>query len=558
MFNAPTMGTIERAKSLGCNWAIVHSAGIEEGLTDPASGRPMDMFPIYFEDYPKVAEYRHQKDAVWLEPLRADVRGLCEKADQCQLDVAFHMYEPTLPHVFEEKYPDLVGIYDRKTQGGIWPYHSHLDPDNPAVWDLMRSKYAELAREFPLMRMVIISTWDGAGSRWCIPDAKMPIHRRLAKQVETATEGVQSVRDDVIVCFRLWGRNWEPELYRNGHAMIEQITGLENATEYMLPINKPYNDPEVVLPKLFEELAADVPIMYKSTQFDIGDNQPLTYAVGTYPPEREQILEVSYELYHQKSWPWCKIAHIRKGLDAVTEHDLAGFLALPINMGNNDRTQSVEQGNLGRMNTWLLERLLEGDPQSDAELVSAWLEKEFGSPQPDVVTEVLLEADKIADAGVQWGDGVTERKQFISLHTTKLTWMFPGFISPGFPEKMLRADIADLEALIAMKHDAYERASQNVSRITEAKGSMHPRLYEELVDGYTTFADYILLARDWHSYLVMQYAIERSALPADRKILSRMSRYVEQFISNLVRLRDTDAGRMAIKGIHMPDPFEMT
>ncbi|HUV38777.1 MAG TPA: hypothetical protein VMY39_04145, partial [Planctomycetota bacterium] len=555
MFNAPTPGTIDRAASLGCNWVIVHSAGIESGLVDDDSGRPMDMFPIYFEDYGDVARYRHANDAVWLEPLRDEVTALCERANGHGLSVAFHMYEPTLPLVFEEMYPEIVGCWDRPTQMGTWPYHSHLDPDNPATWELMRRKYAELARDFPRMRMVILSTWDGAGSRWCIPEARMPVHRRLVMQVEAATEGVRSVRSDVVVCFRLWGRNWPAAMYRDSHRMIEQITGLENATRYMLPICRPHNDPDVILRRLFDELPPDVPIMYKSTRFDIADAQPLTLAAGTYPRDRRQILEVSYELYHRKPWPWSKVAHIRRGLAAVVEHELDGFLALPINMGNNERSIEPEKGNLGRMNTWMLEQLLAGDTRSDRELVAAWLEREFGGPQPDVAADVLLEADDIVDQGIQWGGGVYQHRRFESLHNTKLAWMFTGFVDPAFPYRMAEAMPEVLERQIAMRHDAHERARRNVQGIEAAKAEMHPDLFDALHRGYATLADYIFLARDWYSYILMQYGIERGVLGSDRRTLARMSRYVERFVANLVKLRDTEAGAMAMRDVNVPDPF---
>lgn len=177
MFNAPSPHTIDRAVDLGCNWVIVHSAGIEGPTTDPATGRDTDMFPIYFEDYPKVAEARRYQDSGWLEPLRREVAALCKRTRRHGLKVALHMYEPVLPVAFTREYPELVGVWKRPTQAGTVEIHSHLDPDNPATWELIRSKYAELAREFPLMDMAILSTWDGAGSYWCIPRAKMPIHR---------------------------------------------------------------------------------------------------------------------------------------------------------------------------------------------------------------------------------------------------------------------------------------------------------------------------------------------------------------------------------------------
>jgi len=56
----------------------------------------------------------------------------------------------------------------------------------------------------------------------------------------------------------------------------------------------------------------------------------------------------------------------------------------------------------------------------------------------------------------------------------------------------------------------------------------------------------------------MQYGIERKLYPADRLHLGRMSRYVEGFIRNLVRLRHTPAAKWAISHLSFPDPFPLT
>ena len=258
------------------------------------------MFPLYFNDYPKVATVRRLQDAGWIEPMRREVRALCERAEALGMSAAFHMYEPTLPHLFEREYPELVSVLKRPTEAGTWDVHSHMDPDSPETWKLVKLKYAELAREFPLMKMVILTTWDGAGSRWCLAKAKMPVAKRILRMVEAAQEGVRSVRKDVTVCLRLWGRNWPARMYRERNRMINEIAGITNADEVMEPTVRPYNDPDVVLPAIFKELPREVPVMYKSTQLDIADGQPLTEALGQYPKTREQILEVSYELYHVK------------------------------------------------------------------------------------------------------------------------------------------------------------------------------------------------------------------------------------------------------------------
>jgi hypothetical protein len=559
--NAPSSFALEQAKKLDSSHAIVFSIGPCSHLTfdtDPITGRYMDEFPIYFDDYPKISEIRHSADVHWLEPLRGHIRAMCDRAETLGIKPVFHLYEPQLPLAFEREYPETVGVFKRPTQEGAIDVHTLLDPDNPETWKLMKSKYRELAKDFPKISMFVITTGDTASAYWCVPKAKMPVYMRLAKMVEAARDGVREVRKDATVCFRLWWRNFPDEFYRDGHRLIGELTGLKNAGDLMCQIGRQHNDPSVVLPKLFAELPADVPIMYKSSRMDIHDNTPLTTALGNYPANREQIMEISYELFNQKPWPWCKIAHIRQDLKAVKEYKLTGYVSLPINMGNNGRDINPEAGNLGRMNTWLFEQLVKGDTRSDSDLVGAWLEKEYGAPQPQEVVTALLDADVLADEGLQWGRGINHRVPFASLHTTKLYWMFDGFIQPDFPYKIANPDRELIESMIQMKQSAYERAKAHIYTLEAACAGIDPRLYKEIRDGYEVFADFISLRRDWASYILMQYAIEKGVYPPERKVLGRMSRYMESFVKNLVRLKDTPAGKKAMGQIGCPDLFPLT
>lgn len=558
MFNAPSSYTLEDAVRLGCNWAIVHSAGIEAPATDPVSGRSTDMYPIYFEDYPKVAQIRHHEDAGWIEPLRRDVRALSDRAVALGLKVAFHMYEPVLPHVFESEYPEIVSFWRRPTQQGVQYVHTLVDPDNSETWKLVRGKYAELAREFPQASMFILTTWDGTGTFWCVPQAKMSVAERLARMVQAAQEGVDSVRPGVTIVFRLWGRNWPPEMYRDGHRLIAEATGVANAAEIMQPVSRAYNDPEKVLPDVLRRLPGNVPIMYKSTRIDIAEAQELSLDVGKFPASREQILEVSYEMYHVKRWPWCKVRHIRRGLDAARQHKLAGYLILPVNMGNDARHEDPESGNVGRMNTWLAGEILKNDGRDDARLVADWLKQEFGVEQPREVVDILLGMDDLADRGVQWGANVPNRLLFASLHSTKLYWMFDGWANPAFPYRMAKPTRQVLEEMIGSKHQAHDDARLAIERLHACRAAMHEGLYDEMVQGLSFVADLILLCRDWHSYLLMQYGLELGLWEPNRVNLGQLSRYAESFIKNLARLKDAEAGKYAMQRLSFPDPFPLT
>jgi hypothetical protein len=558
---APSAASLEQAARVGSNMAVIYSVGPCSHLwfaRDPETGREMDEFPIYFEDYPKVAAIRHQSDGIWIEALRRHIRAMSARALELGMKPVIHFYEPMLPLVFELEYPELVGVLKKTTQYGAGDRHTFLNPDNPATWDLMKCKYREIAQAFPEVGMFIITTGDLASTYWCQINAKMPIHERLAGNVQAAREGIREAGSKAQVCFRLWWRNFPDEYYRDGHRLTEEITGLKNATDYLQPIGKPHNLPSEVLPKLFAALPPDVPVMYKSTRMDIHDGSPLTHVLGKYPADREQIIEVSFELYNQKPWPWCKIKHIRQGYQAARDYHLAGYVSLPINVENNDRTLDPEKGNLGRMNTWLFEQLAKGDARSDAELVGAWLEKEFGAPQPKVVVDALLDGDRLASEGIQWGRGIQNRRPFGSLHDAKIYWMFDGFIQPDFPYAIANPTRELLEGIIRMKHDAYDSACTHLAKLEAARVVMHPKLYEELHTGYTDFAAFILLVSDWSSYLLMQYGIERGVFAADRQTLGRMSRYAETFIRNLVRLKDTMAGKLAASKLAFPDPFPLT
>ncbi|MBN1808048.1 MAG: hypothetical protein JW909_03205 [Planctomycetes bacterium] len=559
--NAPSSYALEQGARVGSNMAIVYSIGPCSHLSfdrDPVTGRFMDEFPIYFEDYPKIAELRRSADSSWLEPLRGHLHAMCRRSLELGMKPLFHLYEPMLPLAFEREYPELVGTFKRPTQDGTIDVHTNLDPDNPETWELMKSKYRELARDFPDISMYVITTGDTASSYWCMPEAKMPVYKRLAKMVEAARQGIKEAGSDAQVCFRLWWRNFPDEYYRDGHRLTAELTGLENASDLMCRIGKPWNLPSEVLPKLFKELPPDVPVMYKSTRMDIHCNSPLTHVLGKYPPDREQIIEVSFEMYHQKDWPWCKIMHIRQGYEGAVKHKLAGYVSLPINMGNNGRDIDPESGNLGRMNTWLFQALASGDKRTDRDLIAAWMEREYGAPQPDVVVDALEEADRLADEGTQWGRGINNRVAFASLHTTKLYWMFDGFIQPDFPYGIADPTEALIESMIATKHTAYERVRMHIDNLNAARAAVHPDLYAELSQGLKTFSEFILLRRDWSSYILMQYGIEKGIYPPDRKVLGRMSRYVETFIRNLVMLKDSPAGKKAMRQIDFPDAFPLS
>ena len=518
--NAPNPAALKQAQRVGSNMAIIYSIGPCSHLRfdkDPVNGRLMDEFPIFFDEYPKIAELRHSSDAVWLDPFRRHLTAMCDQSLALGMTPVFHLYEPQLPLAFETEYPDLVGVYKRKTQNGTVDVHTMLDPDKPATWDLVKSKYRELARDFPKVGMYVITTGDIAGVNWCLPKAKMSVADRLANLVKNARDGVREFNPKAKICFRLWWRNFPKEVYLDSHKLIAEMTGLENAAELMNPIARPFNDPTVVLPALFDQLPKDVPVMYKSTRMDIHNGSPITHVLGTYPKKLEQIIEVSFEQYHVKSYPWCKTNHIRQGLKACEDYNLAGYVSLPINMGNNELDNDPESGNIGRMNTSIFEKMVKDIKRSDRDLLTEWLTNEYGATPPDVVLDALLDADRLADEGLQWGRGINERMPFASLHTTKLYWCFDGFIQPDFPYAMLNPTAELLESMIKMKHDAYIDATNHIAAIYAAGGSINERLYKELLGPYKTFADVIMLRRDWASYTLMQYGIEKGVFPADRK-----------------------------------------
>ena len=227
-------------------------------------------------------------------------------------------------------------------------------------------------------------------------------------------------------------------------------------------------------------------------------------------------------------------------------------------MGNNEQNNNPEKGNIGRMNTSLFEKMAANIQRSDRELLDEWLTEEYGSTPPAVVLDALLDADRLADEGLQWGRGINERMPFASLHTTKLYWCFDGFIQPDFPYAMANPTAELLESMIKMKHDAYFDACNHVAALLAASADIDEKLYAELYGPYKTFADFILLRRDWASYTLMQYGIEKGVFPSDRQTMGRMSRYVETFIRNLLLLKDTDAGKMVMRKISFPDVFPLS
>lgn len=136
--------------------------------------------------------------------------------------------------------------------------------------------------------------------------------------------------------------------------------------------------------------------------------------------------------------------------------------------------------------------------------------------------------------------------------------MYDGFIQPDFPYKIANPDARLIEDLISLKVSAYERAMNYVRLLEASEAGIDPRLYKEIHDGYVVFADFISLRRDWSSYLLMQWALEKGVYKPERKVIGRMARYSESFIKNLVRLKDTPAGKKAMGELNFPDLFPLT
>ncbi|MCY3024168.1 MAG: hypothetical protein NTW87_34765, partial [Planctomycetota bacterium] len=103
--------------------------------------------------------------------------------------------------------------------------------------------------------------------------------------------------------------------------------------------------------------------------------------------------------------------------------------------------------------------------------------------------DALLDADALADEGIQWGRGIHNRYPFGSPHSAKLYWTFDGFIQPDFPYQIAHPTRELIESTIRMKHGAEERARGHIAALQAARAAMHGGLFEEIHTGYAAFAD---------------------------------------------------------------------
>ncbi len=547
IMNAPCKALISAAARMKFNHAIVYSLGIE-GRGKPCIPETADDIPIYFDSYPKVVRHRREHFDAKIREESSAIDELCDFACENGLSPVIHSYESYLPMSFIAEHPELVGIWRRKSQSGDLEFGSSVNPDNPETWKLFEEKYFELAKRFSKVEIFIMTTWDGSGTHLCAVKAKMPVAERLANLAKAANDGIKRAGTGARLCFRLWGRTFPRDHYLHCHELISKVTGIANAGELMEQVSAPHNDPEIVLPELFKRLPQGVPVMFKSTKMDIGEKQPLTDWLGKFPSSIPQILEVSFEAYHTKPWPWCKIGHIRKGIEAVRENNLAGIVALPISMGLNYLNDDPENsGNLGRMNTWLFEKIFGGDKRGDMELVGEWVEKEFASKVPEWAIKILLDAEHDANEAIEWGSGICARVVFASPHTTRLYWIFDGFVDKEFSFKIVEPSEAFLNSLLEMKNAACERIQKNLKRMELGRNELSDKFYAEAYPSYQVFANFAELCRDWHSYIVTLYGIEKGVFKPSRENLAKMSRYVETFIVEFAAMQNSPVGEIMLR-----------
>jgi hypothetical protein len=524
MINGPSKPLLDAAASVGMNVSIVHSMG-HHRHREGNWGLAQDDHCIDFADYPHVAQAL-RADPQWLawrEQQHSEVTGLIDYAHAHGIKAAIHFYEPSFPPLFVEKYPELLGRYSTVHLPRPIVRYSEFCTANQGALKLVESKYAQFARDFPGMDWIVVTLHEAQGRGLCEHQCdacrETPVADRLVRFLHRVVRGARSVRPEIEVGFRLWGRNFPSRTYRHflDKASRWTDTPIEEADEAFTPRLRPHNDPEEVLVHVERDLDPSVAIIYKSTVSDIGVNQPFTPWLGRFPRHRE-VMEISIECMNKLPYPQVLGKQVQNACRKAVGSRLAGLMAVPINVSNNDRAFDVNDGGFGRMNWAIFNRTM-NEPDIDLHtVIRQWLVEHYRGAIPEEVVGWFDEAEDLLGVGTSWnliktGGGsplkvLSQTQAFLANYM----WVFPD------AEQRVSRDPQNIRRFIADKDAVIQRARAIVERIDALEDQLDPRFHADLHESFSYMLNWITVCSDWMIHLLLQWAILDGTLPSTRQV----------------------------------------
>ncbi len=485
----------EKAKTIGCNWAIVQTFGHRR-----------NDFPFYFASDPKVAAIRKKESAAEVRLERALLREGIAHAHRLGLKALIHSYEVSIPEEFRRLYPELYQPWIREYRNCCLEVREHRSPcvSDPRVREILSQKVAETIRaagdDLPDgYAFTFNECLSGARiNHRCEKCREIPFPQMIKWLADSVRDGIRSVSSSIQFFHRTWGLNENDDAgWKN---IVRRFEFSEGCGEPWLAAHARIFAP----PNLHYVASRDLPtyvrmqagekmgFITKGTWGDISLDHPLNPYLSILAATHPTVVELSWEdaasyprAFHVLALQFQRMARAARAAGA------AGLAGVPCAWGYkmHHHGQGGHEGGgrewIGRLEDshWRLALLnfdvfqaLCENPDADLlPVVEKALQTRYGRKLPRTLAAFLLESQTIRARalncrGIQCTGETLERMYYQILRY--------GPTVPGW-EKKLSRDPANLKRILRAKEANMRRAGEIVDTIARMKGRIPQAAWEE-------------------------------------------------------------------------------
>ena len=542
MLWASTPEQRERARTMGCNWAVVYTCGHRR-----------NDFPTFYPADARVAALRKRESAAEVRQERALLREGVAHAHRLGLNALIHSYEMSIPEEFRTLYPELYQPEVREYRAACPEVRKNRAPcpSDPRVREIISEKVAETvaaagAEGVDGYAFTLNECLSGTrANHRCDRCRAIPIPRLIKWMADAVRDGVRQASSKTLFFHRTWGLNENDDTgWKN---MARRFAFSEGQAEswlgaYAKTFSKPgmnYQASRDLPAYLQLQADEDMGFITKGTWGDVSIDHPLNPYIPLLAAAHPTVVELSWEntTHHEKAFhvlarQFQRMARAARSARAV------GLAGIPCAWGykmNHHGTAghdgggrewigrlSEEKQRLALLNFDVFEAVMNNPDADLARVLDHALQKRFGTRLPRRLTELLIESQTLR-AGVNNCRGIQCTGE--NLERMYYQILRYGPTVPGW-EKRLSREPANLRRIIREKEAVMRRAVEVVEEIRGFEGKVPARAFREFLGCFSDLRDEAQLVGRRQILNFLLWALKDRTIEPDMKTILQLERQI--------------------------------
>lgn len=542
MLYAGTHEQRERAKLIGCNWAVVYTCGHRR-----------NDFPLFYNADKRIAALRKRQSSAEVREEQSLLREGVAHAHRLGLNALIHSYEMSIPEEFRTIYPELYQPEVREYRNACKEVRKNRSPcpSDARVREIVSEKVAATiaaAGEEGVDAYAFTLNECLSGTRVshrCELCRDIPFPRMIKWMADAVRDGVRHASPKTLFFHRTWGLNENDDGgARNIARRFKFYEGHGEAwlEAYAKTFSKPGMAylPSRDLPAYVKLQANEnMGFITKGTWGDVSIDHPLNPYIPMLAAALPTVVELSWEntnhhpkAFHVLANQFQRMARYARSSKA------AGLAGIPCAWGykmNHHGTAGHEGGGrewigklseekqrLALLNFDVFEAVT-NDPNADiSRVIERALTKRFGKKLPRALTGLIMESQSIR-AGINNCRGIQcTGRDLGGMYYQILRY---GPTVPEWEKRLSRAPV-NLKRIFREKQAVLRRADAILAEISEFDGKIPRRAFNEFLSCFGDLRDEAHLVGGRQILHFLLWALKDGAIKPDMKTILMLERQI--------------------------------